>query len=80
VSNGNLRKGQKVNKAPVTHYLSHKNYTAPAEIVATHRIAGTQVGDKVGVTTVHSILTGLKYLHDNAQQSEMMTLPLKMKI
>ena len=64
IGSGNLRAGQKVDKAPVNHAISGKPYTAPVTVVATHNIVGAQVGDKVGVTEgrVKSIPTGLKYL------------------
>ena len=66
VGSGNLRTGQEVTHAPVTHHKSGKNYTVPkpVRVVATHRIAGAQVGDQVGVSNgrVKRIPTGLKYL------------------
>lgn len=64
VGGGNLRTGQVINNAPVTHPGSGKNYTTKAVVVATHNVAGAQVGDTVGVENgrVRSIPKPLKYL------------------
>ena len=64
IGGGNLRTGQKVDKAPVHHVKSGKPYTAPVTVVATHNVVGAQVGDKIGVSNgkVKTIPTGLKYL------------------
>ena len=70
VGSGNLRVGQEVKNAPVTHYISGKNYTAPVKIVATHNVVGAEVGDKIGVSngSVKTIPTGLKYLPGTREQ------------
>lgn len=65
IGSGNLRAGQTVREAPVTHPVSKRDYVAKnVKVVATHNVAGAKAGDKVGVTngTVHSIPTGLKVL------------------
>ena len=61
---GNLRSGQVVNNAPVTHPQSGKNYTTKAIVVATHSVYGAQVGDNTGVQNgvVTTIPKPLKYL------------------
>lgn len=72
IGSGNLRVGQKINNAPVNHFKSGKAYTAPVTVVATHKIAGAEVGDKKAVTDgrVHSIRTGLKYLPGTKEQMQ----------
>lgn len=66
IGSGNLRTGQTVPNAPFTHYISGKNCTNKkgVKVVATHNLAGAQVGDKLGVGggKVKTISTGLKYL------------------
>lgn len=76
VGSGNLRVGQEVKNAPVTHYISGKNYTAPVKIVATHNVVGANVGDKMGVSDgkVHTIRTGLKYLPGAREQIQNRTI------
>lgn len=79
IGSGNLRKDQQVD-APVTNKYSGKNHTVPrSTIVATHKIAGAQVGDNVGVTgnKVHSIPTGLKYLAGNAETQRNDTINIR---
>lgn len=74
VGSGNLRTGQEVPNAPVTHRISGKNYTVPkpVKVVATHKVVGAQVGDKKGVVggSVTSIPTGLKYLPGAREQQQ----------
>ncbi len=74
VGSGNLRTGQEIKNAPVTHHISGKNYTVPkpVRVVATHRIAGAQVGDKKGVVNgnVSVIPVGLKYLPGAREQQQ----------
>lgn len=64
VGGGNLRAGQVINNAPVTHPATGKNYTTKAVVVATHEVYGANVGDTVGVQNgrVTSIPKPLKYL------------------
>lgn len=64
VGSGNLRAGQVINNAPVTHPESGKNYTTKAVVVATHDVYGANVGDTVGVENgkVTAIPKPLKYL------------------
>ena len=64
VGSGNLRAGQVVNNAPVTHPVSGKNYVTKAVVVATHNVYGANVGDMKGVQNgmVTSIPKPLKYL------------------
>lgn len=64
VGGGNLRSGQVINNAPVTHPQSGKNYTTKATVVATHSVYGAEVGENIGVQNgmVTTIPKPLKYL------------------
>lgn len=74
IGSGNLRKGQEVKNAPVTHYISGKDYVCrePVKVVATHSIVGAQIGDKKGVRngSVTTIPTGLKFLPSVKEQQQ----------
>jgi len=79
IGSGNLRVGQKINNAPVNHYRSGKPYTAPVTVVATHQVAGVEVGDTKGVSNgrVHSIPTGLKYLPGAREYQQDRTIDIR---
>lgn len=81
IGGGNLRTGQEIKNAPVTHPLSGKNYTVPkgVKVVATHNVVGAQVGDKKGVVngSVTSIPVGLKYLPGAREQQQDREIDIK---
>ena len=81
IGSGNLRTGQEVRNAPVTHYRSGKNYVVktPVKVVATHKLVGANVGDKVGVSNgkVKTIPVGLKYLPGAKEQNEDREIEIK---
>lgn len=83
IGSGNLRTGQSVPNAPVTHYISGKNYVCkkPVKVVATHSVQGAQVGDKIGVFngSVKKIPVGLKYLPGAKEQEQNRKIKIKDK-
>lgn len=82
IGSGNLRTGQNIKDAPVTHPKSGKNYIAHnVKVVATHNVAGAEVGDKVGVSNgnIKTIPTGLKYLPGNREYNQNRDIDIKGK-
>ncbi len=63
VGTGTERVGRHFKNAPITDKWGNDR-TAPATVVATHKVAGVNVGDHTGVTgnTVHSIPKPLKFI------------------